>query len=200
MRRRQRSTAFLVFAAFASLATIHESSCASEAVIRNEGANFGVIVEKDLFRPSREKPIAERPGPKPGPARPPQRPAPEVTITGTVILDTGGVAMLSWHGDSSGSGAYRVGDRIEEFVIVDITRDTVVLKRGEEVLRASMSGGRKPAADRTLGQRSMGAFRNLSPAVPRGGVQSDMPVHGKAEAGNAENGMEEIGGNEWAGK
>lgn len=196
MRRRPCPNAWLIFAAFAALATVHEASSPSEAAVRKGEANLGVIVDKDLFRPSREKPDqARRPGTKSGPVKPPQRPAPEVTLTGTVILDTGGVAMLSWHGSSSGSGAYRVGDQIEEFIIVDITRDTVVLKRGDEVLRARMSSGRKPAADRVPGQHRTGAFRNFSPAVTGGGVQSDMPAPGKTE-----DGMEENGGNEWAGE
>ncbi|MBW7956978.1 MAG: hypothetical protein H3C68_03715 [Deltaproteobacteria bacterium] len=201
MRARPYSSAVLALAALTAFVFAREpSSAGAEAAIRKGGGgNLGVIVEKDLFRPSRKKPEPPKPGPnpKPGSLAPAKRPAPEITLTGTVLLDTGGVAMLSWQGVSSGSGTYRVGDQIEDFVIVDITRDTVILRRGNDVLSARMSTGRNPAADWRPWQVRTGPVKNVSPAVPRAGVPSDMPAAGKGER---ENEMEENGVNEWTGK
>lgn len=110
-----------------------------------KGASLGVIVEKDLFRPSRQK--AKPPKPKPKkPAEPvvvlppPKSPPPRLTLSGTILLDSGDVALLSLQ-SSGGSGRYRIGDEIEGFRITEIGSESVTLKRDDEVLRVFMNSG-----------------------------------------------------------
>lgn len=182
MQTRNHSIAGLALAAFAAVIFAWEPfiSGADAGERKGGGGNFGVIVEKDLFRPSRKKPEPPqpRPGPKPSEHK---RQAPAIILSGTVILDNGAVAMLSWQGVTSGSGAYMVGDHIEEFVIVDITRDMVVLRRGDEVLSARMSPGRLPAPGlKPFTRGQVRAVKEISPASPREGFSyEEVPVTGK---------------------
>jgi len=158
-------------AAFFALAFFLETG---DAFARAKGAegSFGVIVEKDLFRPSRQKPRPPKAAPKPAPVvvlPPPKSPPPRLTLSGTILLDSGNEALLSLQSAPAGSGRYRVGDEIEGFVITDILGESVVLKRDEEVLKVHMNSGQ-------------GGFQNASgfqqtrqnPAV-QGGPPSDIP-------------------------
>lgn len=189
----------LALAAVAAFFIVREPPIAgADAGARSGGGgDFGVIVEKDLFRPSRKP---EPPGAGLNPSPPPKprkKPAPEVVLTGTVILDTGAIAMLNWQGVTSGSGAYAVGDRIEEFVIVDITKDTIVLKRGDEVLSARMSTGRRPAADwKPPDGRRGRAVKETQASVPAGGG----PHGGIQAVGKGADRMDDYGGIEWSGE
>lgn len=108
--------------------------------------SLGVIVEKDLFRPTRQKPKPPRKAPpkKPEPVAvvaPPKSPPPRLTLSGTILLDSGSVALMSLQSAQAGSGRYRLGDEIEGFRITDITSESVILKRDDEVLQVNMGSG-----------------------------------------------------------
>ncbi|CAG1064998.1 hypothetical protein BAC1_00571 [uncultured bacterium] len=128
-----------------TLAFCLEPSAASGKV-KYDGGSLGVIVEKDLFRPSRQKPRPPKPAPKkPAPAPvvelpPPKSPPPRLTLSGTILLDSGNEALMSLPNASAASGRYRVGDEIEGFVVTGIHAESVVLKREEEVLKVYMAG------------------------------------------------------------
>lgn len=156
-------------AAFFVLAFWLEPECA----FGKEGS-LGVIVEKDLFRPSRNKPRPPKAAPKPPPAPvvilpPPKSPPPRLTLSGTILLDSGSEALMSLQSAPSGSTRYRVGDEIEGFVITDILGESVVLKREDEVLKVYMNSGQ-------------GGFQNASGfpqarqnAAVQSGPPSDIP-------------------------
>lgn len=132
------------FAAFFALAFFLEPAVSFAKANHREGS-LGVIVEKDLFRPSRNKPRPPKAAPKPPPAPvvvlpPPKSPPPRLTLSGTILLDSGSEALMSLQ-SQSGSGRYRVGDEIEGFVITDILGESVVLKREDEVLKVYMNSG-----------------------------------------------------------
>lgn len=105
---------------------------------------LGVIVEKDLFRPTRQKPKPPKQVPKKAPEPavvlpPPKSPPPSLTLSGTILLDSGNVALMSLQSASSGSGRYKIGDEIEGFRVTEITSENVVLKRDDEVLKVFMN-------------------------------------------------------------
>lgn len=155
-------------AAFFALAFFLEPAAAFGKSGR-EGS-LGVIVEKDLFRPSRNKPRPPKAAPKPPPAPvvvlpPPKSPPPRLTLSGTILLDSGSEALMSLQSSPSGSGRYRVGDEIEGFVITEILGESVVLKREDEILKVYMNSGQ-------------GGFQNASGFQPRQAVtaQSGPPT------------------------
>ncbi|MBI2400275.1 MAG: hypothetical protein HYV23_04350 [Deltaproteobacteria bacterium] len=166
------------FAFFFALAFFSEPVAFAKAGHR-EGS-LGVIVEKDLFRPSRNKPRPPKAVPKPPPAPvvvlpPPKSPPPRLTLSGTILLDSGSEALMSLQSAPSGSGRYRVGDEIEGFVITDILGESVVLKRDDEVLKVYMNSGQGgfqnasgfPQARQNIAVQS-GAPSDIPPAlVPR---------------------------------
>lgn len=103
---------------------------------------YSVIVEKDLFRPARQKyvPPPPKPAPKPFvPPPPPPKPPPRLTLIGTVLLDDGEAAIMDYPGGGQKSSYYRVGDEIEGFVVTEIRKDSVLLKRGDETLKVVMN-------------------------------------------------------------
>lgn len=161
-------------AAFFVLAFLLEPAAFGKTNQR-EGS-LGVIVEKDLFRPSRNKPRPPKAVPKPAPVvvlPPPKSPPPRLTLSGTILLDSGSEALMQ--SSPSGSGRYRVGDEIEGFVITDILGESVVLKRDDEVLKVymnSVQGGFQNASGFPQARQNMaaqsGAPSDIPPAlVPR---------------------------------
>lgn len=203
MGKPPRSSAALALALSAAMLVLapdrsNAGESAVKSVRKGDSKTFGVIVEKDLFRPTRKKPgtgpgIYTKNDPPPHPKTPP----PSITLTGTVLLDTGGVAMLSWQGVSSGSGAYRVGDHIEEFVVTEIRKDMVLLMRGDEVIAAKMSHERQPAQTwkpRERGPSRLGPSSGSPPPVLAGGVPYENP-DSREEAE-----MEKNGESEWNGR
>lgn len=162
-------------AAFFVLAFLLEPAAFGKANQR-EGS-LGVIVEKDLFRPSRNKPRPPKAAPKSAQVvvlPPPKSPPPRLTLSGTILLDSGSEALMQ--STLSGSGRYRVGDEIEGFVITDILGESVVLKRDDEVLKVymnSVQGGFQNAsgfsqARQNIAVQSSGAPSDIPPAlVPR---------------------------------
>lgn len=122
------------------------SVIASASVQKIDSKSLGVIVEKDLFRPTRQKPKPPKPKPKKAPELavilpPPKSPPPRLTLSGTILLDSGNVALMSLQSSVAGSGRYKIGDEIEGFRITEITSETVVLKRDDEVLKVFMNSG-----------------------------------------------------------
>lgn len=119
---------------------------AASGKAKNDGGSLGVIVEKDLFRPSRQKPRPPKPAPKKqAPVTvvelpPPKSPPPRLTLSGTILLDSGNEALMSLPNAQASPGRYRVGDEIEGFVVTDILAESVVLKREEEVLKVYLTG------------------------------------------------------------
>ena len=102
---------------------------------------YNVIVEKDLFRPARQK-FVMRPRPKPPVAvvaPPPPKPPPRLTLIGTILLDNEETAVLEYAGSGHRSAYYKVGDKIEDFVITEIHENTVLLERSGEVLKVVMN-------------------------------------------------------------
>lgn len=103
--------------------------------------SLGVIVEKDLFRPSRQKPRPPKPRPAPPvqpalpPPPPPKSPPPALTLSGTIILESGGVALMAPQGSPGTSARYTTGDEIGGFRVTDIASESVTLVRDDEVLR-----------------------------------------------------------------
>lgn len=170
-------------AVFLALGCLPGQAEASVKKANDRGGSLGVIVEKDLFRPSRQKPKPPKPKPKPKPPAepvvvlpPPKSPPPRLTLSGTILLDSGNVALLSLQSAGGGSGSYRTGDEIEGFRITDIASESVTLMRDEEILRVFMNAGQggtpaAPAVQRVRSQNTAAQYgppADIPPAlVPR---------------------------------
>lgn len=105
--------------------------------------HYNVIVEKDLFRPSRQK-FVMQPKPKPpvvvvAPAPPPPKPPPRLNLIGTILLANEETAVIEYAGSGQKSSYYKVGDSIEDFVIKEIHENMVLLERSGEVLKVVMN-------------------------------------------------------------
>lgn len=115
---------------------------------RTEKASYDFITEKDLFRPERRRytaPIIAKPRVKEtkvaavvAPPPPLKTPPPKLVLVGTALVDNGNAAILDYNGPVK-KGFYKVGDRIEDFTISDIKKDSIVLERGGEYVKYMMN-------------------------------------------------------------
>lgn len=127
---------------------------------------YNVIVEKDLFRPARQK-FVVKPKPKPpvavviAPAPPPPKPPPRLNLIGTILLDNEERAVIEYAGSGQKSSYYKVGDSIEDFVIKEIHENLVLLERSGEVLKVVMN----PSTSAPPQQPHFQQQNVLSPAV-----------------------------------
>lgn len=104
-------------------------------------ASYNLIAKKDLFRASRRAYVAP---PKPKAVKKvvrkkPVLKAPSLTLLGTVILDDGKAAMMSFRGRENDAKFYKVGDKVGGFTIKKIDEESVLLKRGSQTLKVLMS-------------------------------------------------------------
>lgn len=92
--------------------------------IKKDTGVYQVIVQKDLFRPSRteSKPDTAKSGLPP--TLPPK-------LFGVMIMDNDKIAILE-DPASKRKKTYRVKDSIGDFVVSDIEKDKIILLRGEE--------------------------------------------------------------------
>jgi len=92
---------------------------------------YQVIVQKDLFRPTRTewKEEAIKSG---------LPPTPPPTLYGIMITDNDRIAILEESPSSIKRKIYRVKDQIGGFVVSEIEREKVVLIRGEEKIVVSL--------------------------------------------------------------
>jgi len=128
--------------------------------------SYDVIVNKDVFNASRKKYVAPR---KPKARKRVVRKAatvrtPRLTLLGTVILDDGKAAMISFQGRENDAKFYKVGDKIDGYTIKKIDQDSVLLKSGKRTLKVEMN----PSDKKT---RQGGAARHSSPFGSRGGAR-----------------------------
>lgn len=91
--------------------------------VRKDIASYQVIVQKDLFRPSRTefKPVAKSTLP----------PTPPPRIFGILIMDNNKIAILE-DSTSKKKKNYHVGESIGDLVVSEIEKDKVILLRGDE--------------------------------------------------------------------
>jgi len=129
------------------------------------GSAFSVIVAKDLFRPARQAYEPPKSAPKPVVAKAPQPqppPPPKLALIGTVLRGGSQTAILDYAGGLKGS-YYRVGDAIEGFVIMGITRDSVLLQRNDG---ASMRVGMRQSVPSPATQVSPAGVSKQPTATP----------------------------------
>lgn len=91
--------------------------------VRRDMAVYQVIVQKDLFRPSRTefKPLAKSALP----------PTPPPKLFGILIMDNNKIAILE-DSTSKKKKNYHVGESIGDLVVSEIEKDKVILLRGGE--------------------------------------------------------------------
>jgi type II secretory pathway component PulC len=118
-------------------------------------STYNVIVDKDIFSSSRRKftahadsKSAKRTIPK----------APSLILLGTVILDDYRAAMISYKNSKESAKYYQVGNSIEGFVIKNITKDSVLIRRGNETITVEMNQQKKMKIQK--GSRRVRALAN----------------------------------------
>ncbi len=111
-------------------------------------ASYNIISNKDIFRASRKRYVAP-PGPgatvQAGKVNSIVRP-PNLSLLGTVILDDGRAAIMSLLGMENDARFYKTGETIEGYTIKKIERDAVILRKGNNDLKVTMSKPAKPGA------------------------------------------------------
>ncbi len=115
---------------------------------------YYVIESKDLFRSSRRKYVPpSRPKPvkvaAPPPPAPP--PAPKLTLVGTLFLDDGWAALVAYAGNAA--TYYKVGDTLRDFTVKEISKNYIVINRGDESVRFNMDKTEKSSTPRWPVQR-----------------------------------------------
>jgi type II secretory pathway component PulC len=129
--------------------------------------SFGVIAEKDIFRPSRTAPLE---GADAAAEMPPKNPP---TLFGTLIVGSEKTALLK---EDAGKTArmYRVNESISGYLIVDIQDDKVLLQAGGQMIEVKLrgkkgAGASQPAVQSPAVQRPQegAARRRVRPAVQR---------------------------------
>lgn len=131
------------------------------------GSAYNIIVDRDIFSPTRQKYVRpEPPKPsKPVPQAQPSKPLPRLSLVGTVLLDDGEAAMING-GTGRDTSLYKVGDSIEGFVVKEIQKDMVLLEREGESMIVRMN------------QSSMSSSEAAVPSqyIPNGRVAPATPV------------------------
>ncbi|MFQ5901325.1 MAG: hypothetical protein ACE5IH_07195 [Thermodesulfobacteriota bacterium] len=165
-----------------------EGKAASEVITEDAipiSSYYNVIIEKDLFRPSRKKYIAKivlppppppppPPPSPPPPPPPPKRPVPKFTLYGTVILeDKDDVAIISTNMQNRKPSFFKVGDEVEEgFVLKEIHKNKVILAREEDEERTEVSFKPPSMAAPTRPERRQPRRRPRPPTGRRRGDRS----------------------------
>lgn len=105
------------------------------AISKRESAlsesHYQIIVDKDLFRPSRT-PVKEN-SQTAAPLSPKERPK----LFGTMIMDSGTFAILE-DPSTKASKIYYVNDSFSGFTVSEILEDKVILKRGDESIEVKL--------------------------------------------------------------
>lgn len=126
--------------------------------VRKDIASYQVIVQKDLFRPSRTefKPVAKSTLP----------PTPPPRIFGILIMDDNKIAILE-DSTSKKKKNYHVGESIGDLVVSEIEKDKVIFQRGEEKVVVNLR------EIKTISQPSRPGAAKPRPAPPQ---RPPMPV------------------------
>ena len=102
-------------------------------------ASYNIIVSKDIFNSSRA-PYSSKAVSASRAATQQRRPAqaPNLTLLGTVLLDDGEAAIIRKSGAEKVAKHYKVGNMIDGYVIVDISKKSVLLQKGGQTMEISM--------------------------------------------------------------
>jgi hypothetical protein len=150
---------------------------------------YDVVVDKDLFRSSRQRFVVQIKPKAPvavvvAPPPPPPKPAPKLNLIGTVLLDNEQTAIIEQVGSPQKASYYKKGDSIEEFVLTEIHEDFVIFKRADEVLKVvmnpSVSAPPQPYTQQQNGAPPAGAQplmqpMGMQPPAQPSGMQPPMP-------------------------
>ncbi|HCY19844.1 MAG TPA: hypothetical protein DHU69_08880 [Deltaproteobacteria bacterium] len=93
-------------------------------------SDYQAIIEKDIFRPSRTKPA---------PVLVEVKPTPRFNLYGVIMVGEKKRAILGSDEPQKKPQSFKIGDAvIEGYMVADILRDRVVLKRGAEQLEIAL--------------------------------------------------------------
>ncbi|MFI5305429.1 MAG: hypothetical protein ACHQYP_11635 [Nitrospiria bacterium] len=124
---------------------IGRASSGSQAREILSASAYQMMVDNDVFRPSRQKYVPiPKPKAKPKsqlalPAPPPPKPVPKLALIGTVLLDDGEAAIIENMGSGRKTANYKLGDNIEGFIVKEIQKEMVLLDRDGESLKVIMN-------------------------------------------------------------
>lgn len=99
---------------------------------KNDSSAFQVIVQKDLFRPSRTEPKIEELSKTGIPQAPPPK------LIGTVITESGAKAYLE-DSVTKTTRAFSLKESVAGFIVHEIKENTVILLKGEEKIEVKMT-------------------------------------------------------------
>lgn len=99
---------------------------------KNDPSAFQVIVQKDLFRPSRTEPKIEELSKGGNPPTPPPK------LIGTVITESGAKAYLE-DSVTKTTRAFGLKESVAGFIVHEIKENTVVLIKGEEKIELKIT-------------------------------------------------------------
>lgn len=125
--------------------------------------DYQTVVEKDVFRPSRTKPA---------PVEIEVKPLPKFNLYGILLIGEKKRAIIGADQPVIKPRSFKIGDIIEGFEVVDILKNRVILKRGEEKVEVALktsfinlpSLGRKGQKQSGGGASSASAQQALPPA------------------------------------
>jgi len=100
------------------------------AEVKKDIGSYQIIVQKDLFRPSRTEY-------KPDIAKATLPPSPPPKLFGVLIMENNKIAILE-EPSSKRRKNYHSGDTIGDFIVSEIEKDKVILLRGEEKVVVSL--------------------------------------------------------------
>jgi len=93
-------------------------------------SDYQSIIEKDIFRPSRTKPV---------PVIAEVKPLPRFNLYGVILVGEKKRAILGSDEPLKKPQSFKIGDAVMEgFEVADILKDRVVLKRGEERIEVAL--------------------------------------------------------------
>lgn len=128
------------FEATHKIQAVKRDTRAGRQVNLNEGA-YHVIVEKDLFRPSRTDPKTDNETQISNPSK-------LLKLFGTIIMNNEKIAILE-DPSTKKSKPYHINDSLAGFVIIDIQKDKIIVLRGDkkiEVILRNMKGFITPSS------------------------------------------------------
>jgi len=91
--------------------------------------DYQTVVEQDVFRPSRTKPA---------PVQIEVKPLPKFNLYGILLIGEKKRAIIGADQPVIKPRSFKIGDNIEGFEVVDILKNRVILRRGEEKIEVAL--------------------------------------------------------------
>jgi hypothetical protein len=136
---------------------------------------LGIVVERNLFSPTRAEVVPEPPKPVTAGAMPAARPAEKPRLYGVVLGADGGARAYLWDPQSKKVFGYKVGDSLADTRVEQINADRVVLRRSGETFEVLLRDPSKPKPVAAPVPAAAPGVPQFPGAVPSPGAQPQAP-------------------------